>query len=268
MLRLIIPVSSVDAHLALALLNHLSDPSDSARGRPILLVLTRSVAKRSEEFLTAARKVSNDVELFVCPNEEESGWPMSANHLFRLAVGANSSSTLPWLWLEADCTPLTRDWVNQILTEYNACERPFMGTARPTRLVDAEGKQQGTDGEHLIGVAVYPSNFNRRSLLWNYAHGEPWDVYCRWEIRPAAHVSELFAHTWRASKFRGDREKGFVWDGDDQTAIPANAVLHHGCKDGSLLAAVWNPKPAAAPASSKKPIPVIKLEVPEDDDGK
>ena len=270
MLRLVIPISHTDAELALSLLKHLSETSDSARNAPITLVLSNSVAPDEEKFRAAASEVSEDVTVKILNTEDERGWPWSANHVFQAAVRflADAQNKNPWIWLEADCTPLTRDWLAQIETEYNRAGKPYLGTVRPTNLRDSEGVIQGTDGNHLIGVAVYPPNFHKRSILWNYLAEGPFDVYCRWEIVPVAHNSDLFAHTWRASNFRGEREKGFLWDGEDQTPIPAMSVLHHGCKDGSLLKILRGevpPPPAPTkPTGKSRTVPVIKLEVDED----
>lgn len=260
MLRLVIPISHVDSDLALKLLAHLSEEGDSAKGSPITLVLSRSLSGEADKFRKVAGEVSEDVDVHVMTSEDERGWPHSANRVFQAAVQhlCDSGNKLSWLWLEADSTPLTRDWLSKITTEYALQRKPYLGTTRPTILRDKDGVAHGTDGEHLIGVAVYPADFYRRSLLWRYVSGGPFDVYCRWEICPVAHVSELIAHNWKSTNFRGDREKELVWDGEDQTPLPANSVLHHGCKDGSLLDAVWK-----KPSAKKPKPPTIKLEEEE-----
>ena len=261
MLRLVIPISHADSGSALKLLSHLSGEGDSAKGLPVTLVLSKSLAAEADKFLDAAKKVSEDAEVKVLESEDDRGWPWSANHLFRSAVQhlCDTGNVFPWIWLEADSTPLTRDWAMRIATEYNLQRKPYLGTSRPSILRDKDGVERGTDGEHLIGVAVYPHDFYKRSLLWRYVADGPFDVYCRWEIRPAAHVSDLIAHDWKARNFRGDREKGLVWDGEDQTPIPAKSVLHHGCKDGSLLEAIWKTPAPEKPAGEKPKLPKITL---------
>lgn len=263
MLRLVIPISSADCDIATRLLKHLSEESDSARNRPLTLILAKPLFDRVEEFRTLGLKITDDVSVSVLTSEK-TGWPQGPNHMFQGAVQHlfETGNKSPWIWVEADSTPLTRNWVDTIELEYNTARLPYMGTARTSILRDSTGEPHGTDGEYLIGVAVYPPDFHNRSLLWRFLSQYPFDIYCRWEIRPRAHVSDLFAHNWKASNFRGDRKKGFVWDGEDQTPIPANSVLHHGCKDGSFLKAAWT---TTVETPKAKP-PVIKLEVPDDDE--
>ena len=139
MLRLVIPISHVDSDAALRLLEHLSGEADDARKCPLTIVLSMGLAGQAEKFRTAGKEVSEDVTVKVLENENEEEWPQSANHVFRSAVQhlLDSGNTLPWLWLEADSTPLTRDWVTRIATEYNQCRKPYLGTARAFEQKDA-----------------------------------------------------------------------------------------------------------------------------------
>lgn len=274
-MRIVIPVSAGDADLALSLLKHLSDPSDSSHSREAVLLISPLLVDRQGELLEATRSAFASASVCVSPNEDTRGWPWAPNRMFSSAVERMGGKE-EWLWLEPDCTPLTRDWLDQIETEYHTFRKPYLGTTRETFLRDPEGKIHGADGRHLIGVAVYPGDMLDRSLLWKFFDEEPFDVYLRWEIVPHAHESELFAHNWKSSNFRGKRGEALSWDGEDQTPIPAKAVLHHGCKDGSLLRVVFSPQkeasvtkssPTTADTKTKTPAePIRTLTLPEDDE--
>lgn len=268
-MRIVIPVSAGDTDLALKLLQHLGDPSDSSHKYPATLVLSPLLVGQEKPLVDAAEKAFSSCSVKFASNEDTRGWPWAPNRMFSTAIEAMAGRD-SWLWLEPDCTPLTRDWLDQIATEYNIHQKPYLGTLRDTVLRDKDGVAQGTDGRHMIGVGVYPGDMAERSLLWKFFDSEPFDVYLRWEVTAKATESELIAHNWRSTNFRGKRGESLSWDGEDQTPIPAKSVLHHGCKDGSLLGFVSQAPSTGGAQSKKKPSPetpvvVRTLTLPDDE---
>jgi hypothetical protein len=241
---IVIPVSHVDEHMAGALLDHLASPEDSARQFPALLVLSRTVAD-PDTLREKAEKAFASVSAVMMETEYAGGWPLAANRMFQFAVRtlARTGNKRFWYWLEADNVPTRRSWLTDLATEYNQNRKPFMGPKEPTRMNDRQGNFVRYEGFYINGSAIYPVDFHRWSTLWEYASQEPWDLYCRWEIFPKAHVSSLMTSRWSSSNYRLEDGKLFFdsrSSHSNQDPIdPEKVAVIHGCKDSSLLDILW-----------------------------
>lgn len=129
----------------------------------------------------------------------------------------------------------------------------------------------------LLGNAVYPPMLSRDQniapLLTDLGHSDPrshapdpWDVYLRWLMfRRGVEDSMLFRDHWKTQKYTRKENGQIVFqsckDEDEIGVIESEAVLIHGCKDGSLhrliIGAVKEPKKVAAPAPVVAPAPAL-----------
>lgn len=121
------------------------DRQGAARGH-LLVVYTKRVDPGR---LQAAARGMKQLNIVSCPDEDESGYPRSASHLF-LRTLEGAEKLFPGhavLWCEPDTVPLRAGWAAELATEYQTCGRPFMGM------------RVGTTHPHLSGNAIYPANW-------------------------------------------------------------------------------------------------------------
>lgn len=227
-------VSHRDADLAalwLRWVNFLCTQTDGDNRENVLLIVhTKRAAEKmalvtsslvgvcTGEFLTAV------VE---CPDEDESGYPKSASHLFlrTLEIAEARWPGAAVFWAEPDTVPMRPTWFKEIAAEYESCGRPFLGM------------KVGTQFPHLSGNAVYPGNWREVApsianvlnapdyRMWGPGKGQPWDVYCRGETTPQMAESNIMFQVWKERDPRPTRLKD----------IPKRAAFFHQDKAGALI---------------------------------
>lgn len=164
----------------------------------------------------------------VCPDELETGYPISASHLF-LRTMEYCEATYPGaavLWCEADTVPMRPGWFTEIEFEYAASPKPFMGVI-----------ERGHGTGHLAGVAVYPPDW--RGLAprlagvlrapdikqWGPKKGQAFDTYAAVDTVSQAHEARTIQQIWRPQPFN----KALL------SLIKPETALFHQSKDGKLI---------------------------------
>lgn len=172
-------------------------------------------------------------------------WPESPNNVFRkLAKHIEYAiKTKYWLFLEPDCAPISRDWLDVLEAEFKRGQKPFMG-ARVTGAGDSP--------EHMSGIGFYPGRLTSYAGKATIAMEIPWDLEAADQIRPKAHFTNLIAHNWRPPTFSSLEEM--------RAEIPPSAVLYHKDKTGNLIGLLRQlqnlPVPALAEERELCPIPL------------
>lgn len=217
---------------------------------PVLIVSVPSLQMQAEE---AAEKIGATVAL--TSDEFANGWPVGPDRMFIWTTRhlAEIGNDQPWLWLEPDACPIKAGWDVTLANDYREAGKPYYGYVRPTAWRDAAGNLTPIEGDNmLLGVAIYPPNMHLDSelapLMVDLSHANPqshptspWDIYLRWHFfRRGVHSTQVIYDRWRTCNYtRGEfdvitceplpSEKHAVGG-----VIPDEAVLVHGCKDGSL----------------------------------
>lgn len=163
------------------------------------------------------------------PDEDESGYPKSASHLFLRALTYCESSfpTEPVLWVEADAIPMRPSWASEIAAEYAACGRPFLGVV-----------VRGHGHDHLAGCAVYPPDWRARAPLlenvldapdtfWGRGLGQAFDAWAAPETVPQTAEAKTIQQIWRPQLP--------ITEAWRRKCIPEATALFHQCKDASLI---------------------------------
>lgn len=157
------------------------------------------------------------------PEPFDKKWPAAPNIAWQQTASfiARMEGDEPWLWLEADVTPLVPHWFEILELEYKRGRLPFMG-----HLVTMGGKI------HMNGVAIYPKMACEYSINAMRCREAPWDMVLSEDVGPAIHdASELMAHY--------PRHTGITMSVYDPAVVKRlrnnGAVLFHGCNDGSLI---------------------------------
>jgi hypothetical protein len=181
-----------------------------------------------------------------------NNWPLGPNQMFSDAAAQCYAVNEPWMFWEPDCVPMKAGWVDDLETEFRK-EPAILGH-----------KYEGgvaTNGKNIynmiVGSAVYPPNFldfcpSARSLdTYNMAYRnaenypEPWDVRCRWNFMAIGRDCPLLRTYWKSVNYQWkDGKIVFFSENSEAEAIQevtcpdrfisSQAVVIHGCKDGSL----------------------------------
>jgi hypothetical protein len=241
---LVIPVTKADQHLAVPLLS-LMVKLGGIRPHKILFEFSQTVPGELRKELEELGAQCGEVISRELRSTDERGWPRSANSVFSetaLHVFTEKGYGEPaWYFFELDNTPMCRDWLGQLQTEYNLAKMPCMGVVNKTFRGTKELRKQ--DGNHLVGTAIYPVDLWSRVKLCRHINTlpDPFDVAMQWEVVPMSHDTVLIQHSWGTHKYvkKGARiECKPVTDrpgnGDYANPVSPRAVVVHGCKDSSL----------------------------------
>jgi hypothetical protein len=181
-----------------------------------------------------------------------NGWPLGPNQMFSDAAAQCYSVNEPWMFWEPDCVPMKQGWVDDLDAEFR--KKPAILGHQYEGGVASNGKNIY---KMIVGSAVYPPNFldfcpSARSLdNYNLAYRsagtipDPWDVRCRWNFMAIGRDCPLMRTYWRSVNYQWKDGKivFFAEDPESQAiqgvtcpdrVISSQAVVIHGCKDGSL----------------------------------
>ena len=235
---IVLPISSADSELAASFVEALQ-VCGPYKGHSLLVVSRPSDGKHSVDLINNVNRNCkfDSASLHWFEEDGPKGWPLGPNFYWTETIRhlQKENNSLPWLWMELDCTPLKPGWADALEEEYLKCETPFLGMA-------------GWSGEppvkHLVGVAVYPPQVSDHSKLYSEVPSSSiaFDVVCQDEFAPKSTESRLMQHGFRTGNYRQISERGMRGKhlngppGGRQYDQPVReeAVLHHGCEDGSL----------------------------------
>lgn len=210
-----------------------------------------------------------------------SGWPLGPNQMFLDAAVHCYQTQEPWYFWEPDCVPMKQGWVDDLEAEY---------MKKPAIIGDMFEGGMATNGKNIykmiVGSAVYPNNFldycpAARSLgEYNMAYRsagtvpEPWDVRCRHNFLAIGRDTPLIRTYWKSVNYQWkDGKIVFFAECPDAQAvqnvtcpnrfISSQAVVIHGCKDGSLhrMAIAGFPMPSETTEAQEYDIPKYEEKV-------
>jgi hypothetical protein len=245
---LVLPFNILDAKMMLTLAKYMEFVGPY-KSHEVLL----AAPKDCEEHLNEIREVIGDQFSKVHTHyliNHKNGWPVGCNMMFS-AVSYHVFTSIPckcWYMFEADNTPIKPNWLNTISDEYDRLGRPFMGVIHPSYWRRGMGTSEDRfvqDGTHLVGTSIYPQDAPRYSKLYKSIPFQriPWDVYWQWDIVKHASNTNLIHHEWRTIRYKRDKKTGEI-NGErvppgslpyEPRPLRPEAVVHHGCKDGSLM---------------------------------
>ena len=181
-----------------------------------------------------------------------SGWPLGPNQMFDDVASFMYPTNTPFLFWEPDCVPMKNGWVDELDAEFH--KNPAILGHKYNGGVAPNGKNIY---EMIVGSAVYPSNFldycpsacslNTYNMAYRSASTtpEPWDVRCRWNFMAIGRDCPLLRTYWKSCNYqwRDGKIVFFAIDPESQAiqeatcperTVSSEAVVVHGCKDGSL----------------------------------
>lgn len=261
-LIVVIPYHSGDIELTRQLLRWIVDLGN-CKPYSLLLAADSGVPRETmQDIADIARPVFESVKTMIV-QVGQSAWPPNVMFL-SVARQIETSYRTAFFWMEPDCIPLCKGWLETLASEYANCPKQFMGP-----LVD-----QNTDNmlpsRHLTGCSIYPNHaYSLVKDLKDVLLGKSaWDIGAAGVEVSRANNTDLIHHHWGGK----DTPPVFV----DAVApgspknhvglgfIKTNAVLFHRSKDGGLIkllrAKVGIPAPkeemetATPPATPTPPI--------------
>lgn len=247
-MNIAIPVSAHDKHLLptfVKVLQHFGGLEDT----PVCFFATPSAKAEAYEAATSLNTTVHTFEV-----DFAGGWPVASGSHFAATVftlpkiGWNA----PWLWMELDMLPVQKGWLQSLRNGYQLCGKPFMGNVVPTAWVEDGKLVVKEDDDMMMGCGVYPANMHAderfRPLLADLVKppprnpNTPFDFYLRHAMRHAGFAdTKLIADMWQTREYKRTgkgitckpvpldkprRERGGL--------VPSEAVVVHGCKDGTL----------------------------------
>lgn len=236
-LLVVIPYCQADVDLLMRLLGWIEEMGGCKENRVLLVADTkvpRDVQKRVADKATNSFKAVNTT---TTPHSlADESWPVGPNWMFETTLRfLQNNPQGPFLWLEPDCVPMRKTWLDEIEKVYHRCGKAYLG-----QVVETDGKN-GLPLKMLSGVAVYPAHAPR--MLLKYTLGSKktaWDVRMAQDILPYTHHTPLIWNLWGENKdlpptFVRKAEQGQPRNATPLSRIPPATGLYHRCKDESLI---------------------------------
>lgn len=247
-MNIAIPVSAHDKHLLpqfVKVLQHFGGLEDT----PVCFFATPSAKLEAHEAAAALNATVHTFEV-----DFAHGWPVASGMQFAATVFTlpRIGWQGPWLWMELDMLPVKKGWLQSLRNGYAICGKPFMGNVVPTAWTENGKLVVKEDDLMMMGCGVYPANMHAderfRPLLADLVKAPPrnpntpFDFYLRHPMRHAGIANTgLIADMWQTCEYKRTskgitcqpvkldkprRERGGL--------VPSEAVIVHGCKDGTL----------------------------------
>src|SRR5580765_3963710 len=167
------------------------------------------------------RECFDQVQEVTYPDDGHNQWAFSANKMFNRAAKEiqYSPMPLPWLWCEPDAVPMRKGWLDELVKEYDAERKPFLGDRVAVDDVPL----------HCSGVAIYPPRITDFAWKIGIADDVAWDCFAADQIVPNAHFTEKIVHNWQHGPFKSMSEV------DNLRSQHPEMVLFHSDKSGTLI---------------------------------
>jgi hypothetical protein len=207
--------------------------------------------KNFNEIEAELKKVFVNVEHIVSQDGFD-GWPLGPNQMFDDCAAKSYTKDEAWYFWEPDCVPIKSGWADALYDEYK--QKPCILGTKFSNNITSDGQEMK---EMIVGSAIYPPNLLDlcplvRSLNdYNMAYRssqtvpEPWDIRSRHEFLKIGRNTDLIKTYWKSVNYIQSQDKivFFAQDPESQAiqnivcpdrVVDMNAVVIHGCKDGSL----------------------------------
>ena len=254
-MKIVVPISSSDTHLLddfVALFRALG----GAPRQDVYLLPTRGVTSEARIACEAMQARCRKCEVITWDKDNAEVQPIAGNFMWKHAVTEmglqeNKGDRQPWYFMELDNTILKAGWADALESEYAMSGCLFMGASAPSRFrledgtitTDVHIPGHPPNIPFMVGTGIYPVAVPKWTKgQWAYAKYESWDKFLKFYTARSLHVTKLIQHRWKTCNYRRDGDQ-IICDNDpknpDKTdnagPVDPNAMILHGCKDGSLM---------------------------------
>jgi len=184
-----------DKAQAMALARLIADLEDKPRNDVAILFTARFDCKHDEE--TIAYVAQKFQVLRYTTKRKATGWPNGPNqmmacsyeYLAELWVRGKLPKVKAVMFIEADCVPLSKDWLDRLIEEWNGCGKKVLG---------AWLKKGDAGSEHVNGNCIMSIDFFKtcKAILHPPSRGG-WDAMLSYGILPNAAPSKIIWSDYR-----------------------------------------------------------------------
>ncbi len=258
-LRLVWPISHADVNRLAANVD-LFRALGGAPRHPMMLLPTRSVTSHAHQAAERLKPYAASVEVIEWDDDNVQNWPISGNRMWqhacreimkKLRLGNDHT---PWLYMEQDCTLLVPGAIDKLEQEYALIGKRCMGTEAPSRMPIGDPKEgKFTTAEFIPGqarnitfmpsVCIFPADIHAMTDgVYGTQFGNAWDKDLKFYFNRSRHITKLIQHQWRTERFEEvdgeiigkDSKENVEQQYTEGGPVSKEAVIHHGCRDGSL----------------------------------
>jgi hypothetical protein len=253
-MKLVIPVSRHDRHLIPAFLKSIETFKPGSE-HELLVFGSREAESDVLEIEAKIKHLFNSSETFII-DDTMLGWPMSCNFYFqqlcRYISGKKDIDS--FMWFELDTTIMKSNWLDIISYEYYSDTTKAVKEKREPAIYlgSRERVYEGRNGEllpeSLAGQRMAPVGVYSREICFSHVLNSlsmvnrHWTHVIQWYVVKRLKNSSLIQNNWRTKNYRHedknivcDSDANLAWDVHWNKPVDEDAVLVHGCKDGSLL---------------------------------
>jgi hypothetical protein len=244
---LVVPISRVDAHLVPTVEKAFSIfPPGS--GHSLLVVGSPNARLAVESAMVSLGQYFSTTGFHIFEHDNDLGWPTACNYYWQqTCYHLSSNIARGWMWFELDCTPLKDGWLDTIDAEYDNTTESFMGVYEKTyKGFNGVLQPEEEAGFHMAACGVYQYDIVNLVPTLSATHdtARPWWEFNQWYIIKDLFNTNLIQNNWRTLNYRindkteiiCDSDANWAWDMHYNNPVSSEAVVLHGCKDGSLAA--------------------------------
>ena len=253
-MKLVIPVSRHDRHLIPAFLKSIETFKPGSE-HELLVFGSREAESDVLEIEAKIKHLFNSSETFII-DDTMLGWPMSCNFYFqqlcRYISGKKDIDS--FMWFELDTTIMKSNWLDIISDEYYSDTTKAVKEKREPAIYlgSRERVYEGRNGEllpeSLAGQRMAPVGVYSKEICFSHVLNSlsmvnrHWTHVIQWYVVKRLKNSSLIQNNWRTKNYRHedknivcDSDANLAWDVHWNKPVDEDAVLVHGCKDGSLF---------------------------------
>ncbi len=221
-------------------------------GHSLLVVGSPNVTSELNDLASSLSKYFNETITHIFDTDCYLGWPTACNTYFLNTCYYMVGHNVPWLWYELDATPIKKNWLTAIEQEYNQNPVGFMGCIERA-YVGFNGVllEEDDAGKQMAACGVYPGDITGTVVpLRGVADTDRvWYQHIRWYVSPYARHTNLIANNYKTENYQieggeiaCDSCNNTAWGNHYNNPIREEAVICHGCKDGTLMEVLTAPK--------------------------
>lgn len=227
----VISTHAGDIQMSIRLMEWIAKLNGGPQDRTIYLIIDSGVS--ANDFVNLRKSTLNAFKdpVFEMVEIREQGWDKAPNAMFKEACACPCRQKSHWLYLEPDCVPLRKGWLEAIEAEYLRLGKPYMGD-----IYVSDKHPPGTQPQFMSGIAVYPATAFQEIDC---------DGPLAWDMKNQQHMISNGAHTDLIRHRYGEKNlpPTFVERIETNAAVNAftpemirpQAVLFHRNKDGTLI---------------------------------
>lgn len=220
-----------DKAQAMALARLIADLEDKPRSDVAVMFTARFDCQHDEE--TIAYVAQKFQVLRYTTKRKATGWPNGPNQMMACSyeylvekwVRGKLPKVKAVMMIEADCVPLYKNWLDQLINEWNNCGKSVLG---------AWLKKGDASGEHVNGNCIMSIDFWKkcRGIMHPPSRGG-WDAALAYGILPNAAPSRLIWSDYRLGTSDNP------WKGEDYLWAPKRYGAPSNALYGQDLQPVW-----------------------------